>query len=56
MKLLTASVTVARIAVWHISLVTQEPSSTVLPVQGIRHIERSFRQGLRKRLGQRVLT
>jgi hypothetical protein len=42
MKLLTASVTVARIAVWQISSVTQEPSSTVLPVQSIRHIERYF--------------
>jgi len=56
MKLLTASVTVARIAVWQISLVTQEPSSTVLPLQGIRHIERCFGQGLRKHLGHRVLT
>jgi hypothetical protein len=56
MKLLTSSVTFARIAVWQISLFTQEPSSTVLPVQGIRHIARWFGQGLRKRLGQRVLT
>jgi len=38
MKLLTAPVglTVARIAVCQISLITQEPYSTALPVQGIK--------------------